>query len=155
MDTKGIESESHIYDNCSNINCSHIDPWQNEPEKDRLVAAYFWLDGMFRCVIAGGGIIGNCLTISIFRTAELRSTFHMFLVALAVFDLGYLFLTLLEEIPQMVDIQSQGTTYPDPECTINNVWLYLYPRLIYPMQYVFLTASEYFTVILSLDRLLL
>ena len=79
----------------------------------------------------------------------------MFLVALAVFDLGYLFLTLLEEIPQMVDIQSQGTTYPDPECTINNVWLYLYPRLIYPMQYVFLTASEYFTVILSLDRLLL
>ena len=76
----------------------------------------------------------------------------MFFLSLSVFDFGYLSLTLLEEIPQMVDIQSQGKTYPDPECNLNHVWLYLYPRLIYPMQYVLLTASEYFTVILSLDR---
>ena len=87
-------------------------------------------------------------------TRELRTTFHMFLVALAIFDLGYLFSALLEEIPQIHDINTKGTTYPDPdpEYKLNPVWVYLYPQLIHPMQYVFFTASEYFTVVISLDR---
>ena len=129
-----------------------LGPWKDGPEKDRLVNAYFWLDGVVRCSIACIGIMGNIVTIIIFSSKELRSTFHIFLVVLAWFDLGYLFLTLLEEIPQMQDIVSQGTTYPDPKCNLNIVWVYLYPLFIHPLQYVFLTASEYFTMVISIDR---
>ena len=148
MDHIGNTSETC----CECFNCSDISPWKNVAEKKRLVAVYFWLDGIFRCVIAGCGILGNYFAIRIFSTRELRSTFNMFLVVLAIFDMGYLFLILLEEIPQIIDIKKQKTTYPDPECELNQVWLYLYPKFIHPMQYVFLTASEYFTVIISLDR---
>ena len=52
----------------------------------------------------------------------------------------------------MYDIVTQGTTYPDPGCKLNNVWVYLYPFLIRPFQYVFMTSSENFTIVLSVDR---
>ena len=76
-------------------NCTDFDqcecPFNEGPEKDNLVGIFFWLDGITRLVIAGIGIFGNVFTISILSSGELRSTFHIFLVILAGFDLGYLF----------------------------------------------------------------
>ena len=134
-----------------NENINVDTPWTG-PEKVTLVNMYFWLDGVSRCVISSIGIIGNFITVILFSSKDLRSTFHMFLVVLACVDMGYLFLTLLEEIPQMQDIRTQGTTYPDPECNLNKVWVLLYPHLIRPFQYVFITAAEYLTVIICVDR---
>ena len=137
-------------------NCTDFDqcecPWNNGPEKDSLVSIFFWLDGVSRLVIAGIGIFGNIFTISILSSGELRSTFHIFLVILACFDLGYLFLTFLEEVPQIQDIITQNTTYPDKNCKLNEAWAVLYPYFIHPVQYIFLTSSEYLTVAISIDR---
>ena len=143
-------AESYADPQCSKY-INAIDPWK-DPEKTTLVNTYFWLDGVARCVISCIGIIGNIITVVLFSSKDLRSTFHMFLVALACVDLGYLFLTLLEEIPQMKDIQKQGTTYPDPESELNRVWVLLYPHFIRPIQYVFITAAEYITIIICVDR---
>ena len=134
-----------------NENINVDTPWTG-PEKVTLVNTYFWFDGVSRCAISSIGIIGNFITIILFSSKDLRSTFHMFLVVLACVDMGYLFLTLLEEIPQMRDIRTQGTTYPDPECHLNKVWVLLYPHLIRPFQFVFITAAEYLTVIICVDR---
>ena len=138
-----------------NLGCSEYinkdNPWK-DPDKTTLVNTYFWFDGVTRSVISSIGIIGNFITIILFSSKDLRSTFHMFLVVLACFDLGYLFLTLLEEIPQMQDIYNQETTYPDPECNLNKVWVLLYPNFIRPFQYVFITAAEYLTIIICVDR---
>ena len=35
---------------------------------------------------------------------------------------------------------------------MNKVWILLYPKLIRPFQYVFITAAEYLTIIICLDR---
>ena len=138
-----------------NTDCSEYinkdNPWK-DPYKTTLVNTYFWFDGVTRSVISSIGIIGNIITIILFSSKDLRSTFHMFLVVLACFDLGYLFLTLLEEIPQMQDIHNQETTYPDPECNLNKVWVLLYPHFIHPFQYIFMTAAEYLTIIICVDR---
>ena len=136
--------------------CETIDqcdcPWNDGPDKENLVSIYFWLDGVTKLLIASVGIFGNIFTIMILSSRELRSTFHSFLVVLAGFDLFYLFLILLEEIPQVEDIITQKTTYPDENCQLNKAWAFLYPYFIHPFQYIFLTSSENLTLAISVDR---
>ena len=127
-------------------------PWDEEQSKEKVVSMFFWFDGVTRLVIAGVGLFGNIFTIIILNSRELKSTFHMFLAVLAGFDLCYLFLTFLEEVPQMEDIIHQKTTYPDKECDLNKIWAFLYPYFIHPFQYIFLTCSENLTVAISIDR---
>ena len=100
---------------CECVTCPYLDPWEDGAERQKLITAYFWIDGIFICVIAGTGILGNLFAIRVFSAREFRTTFNMFLVTLAIFDLGYLFSALLEEIPQIHDINTKGTTYPDPD----------------------------------------
>ena len=145
-----IEGMQNIMQRCADITC--VSPWKEGSEKETLVQVYFWLDGVVRCVIASIGFLGNIFTMIVFSSKELRSTFHVLLVVLAFFDLGYLILTLLEEILHIYDITTKGCTYPDPNCNPNQIWVILFPEFIHPLQYVFLTASEFFTVALSVDR---
>ena len=105
-----------------------------------------------QCVIAGIGFIGNIVTIFVFTSKSLRSNFHAYLTALACFDLGYTFTILVHEGLQMHDLLSAGRSYIDPKYTPNQVWVMLYPQVLYPFLGVFAFASQYFTVIISLDR---
>ena len=116
------------------------------------IKVYFWLCGITLCLIASIGIVGNIVSIFAFLSKELRSTFHMHLVSLAVFDLIFLAANLLQAALQIYDIQTQGTTYPDPKWMPNEIWIALYPFLIHPFKYIFFTASEFLTVIMSIDR---
>ena len=81
-----------------------------------------------------------------------RSTFHANLVVLAMFDMAYISHVMLEEIPKMTDYFNQGTISPDPKCIPNPVYVVLYPKFIWPMSNVYMTASIYMTVVISLDR---
>ena len=130
-------------------NC--IDPWEGN-EKEVLVQVYLWLDGVLRCILASIGLIGNVFAIVIFSSKELKSTFNTMLILLAIFDSGYLSLTLLEETLQIYDIQSQGTLYPDPKYVPTQAWLNLYPKFTRPFRFVFFTASEFLTVAIAIDR---
>ena len=98
------------------------DPW-NENEKDTLVQIYFWFDGVSRCSVASIGLLGNVFAMFIFSSKELKSTFNLLLIVLAVFDSGYLILTLFEELLQIYDISTQGTLYPDPIYIPNQIWV--------------------------------
>lgn len=103
----------HNSDECEKYNCTN--PWDENGDVDQrhlLIQIYFWLDGVFQSSISVVGILGNVFTILIFSTKYLRSTFHTYLIMLAVFDLGYISVATFEEILQLNDIMEYGTTYP-------------------------------------------
>ena len=127
------------------------DPW-NAKEKDTLVQIYFWFDGISRCSVASIGLFANVFAMFTFSSKELKSTFNLLLIVLAVFDSGYLVLTLFEELLQIYDISTQGTLYPDPIYIPNQIWVNLYPKFIRPFKFIFFTASEFFTVLIAVDR---
>ena len=112
----------------------------------------YWLGGVTQSVIAGVGLLGNLISITIFGRTKLRNTFHLLLVVLALWDLGYLILTLTEEVLNMYDINKQGKSFHHPEYVPTNFFFIMYPKFIHPFKPIFLMASEYFTVVISLDR---
>ena len=144
------ETSSSTITLCSLTNCSIS--WNEGLPISDLIQVYFWLGVVVQCVIACTGLLGNTLSVLIFTSKELRSTFHMLLVVLAFFDLGCLIPTIIEVIVYMYDYKTQGTVFPDPSYKPNVVFFYLYPKFIRPLEFICLLASEYFTVIMSLDR---
>ena len=68
---------------CNKYNCSTS--WDEGYDKHELTHIYFGLGIVTQFLIACVGLIGNALSILIFTTRELRSTFHMLLVSLAFF----------------------------------------------------------------------
>ena len=59
---------------------------------------------------------------------------------------------MLEKILKTYDFYTQATVFPDPKYTPSLMFFYLYPKLIRPFEFIFILASEYCTVIMSLDR---
>ena len=138
---------------CVKIECRYpFEKGTDTETYERHLNAYYMLSGITICVIACVGIVGNIFTIIIFNSKELKSTFHTFLVVLAIFDLGLLVLNLLVSALQIHDIKTQGRTYPDSKWEPTAIWIKLYPKFIHPFKYIFWTASEFFTVIISVDR---
>ncbi len=41
---------------------------------------------------------------------------------------------------------------PDPDKIPSVIWVELYPHFLWPVSHVFLTASTYMTVVISIDR---
>ena len=104
-------------------------------------------------VIGIFGFFGNLLTIIIFNRKELRSTFHASLSVLALFDLGFLFVIIFDTILQLVDLAGPyKSSYPDSESEPNKLWIALYPYVLWPFENIFMTASIYMTVVISVDR---
>ena len=135
---------------CNKTICSTS--WDEGYDKHELTHIYFGLGIVTQFLIACVGLIGNALSILIFTTRELRSTFHMLLVVLAFFDSSCLILIVLEKILKTYDFCTQATVFPDPKYTPSLMFFYLYPKLIRPFEFIFILASEYCTVIMSLDR---
>ena len=88
-----------------------IDPWRDPDLQSLLKSFNLWIDGILIIIISIFGLIGNLITIVIFNRKELRSTFHASLCVLAVFDLGYILVTLIDTVLQVVD----NGGYPDPD----------------------------------------
>ena len=143
-------NDTEDFDSCYDINCTHS--CNEELEKETLLKIHFWLSGVTQCTIASIGLLGNILSIAVFSSKELRSTFHVLLVILAVLDLGYLILSLLEGPLVIYDITTQKEKYQGKEFVRNVVYLALYPKIIYPFKSIFFLASEYFTVVISVDQ---
>ena len=56
----------------------------------------FYLEGVIQTPLAISGVIGNTVASLILSTKEMRNSFNLMLIALAVFDSGYLFGSILE-----------------------------------------------------------
>ena len=138
---------------CENITCSF--PFVNGTDSkiiEDYTDMYFWFGGVIICIISGLGVILNSIIISVFSHNTLKSTFHMFLIVLAVFDLGFSLLSMMVSILEINDINTQGTTYPDPKWDPSQLWIKIYPHFIHPFKYILISASECFTLVMSIDR---
>ncbi len=69
----------------------------------------------------------------------MRNAFNLLLVALAVFDTVYNFASLLETMRKSFGLAS-------------NAQLLLYPVILYPMQWISLTGSEFMIVAIAFER---
>ena len=113
-----------------------------------------WIvEGIIVIVINFCGLLANLMAIPVLLSRELTNGFNKTLAVLAGFDAAYNFLDILESI------RSRHYAYfSDNSCgpTPYNIYLhdYLYYRLFYPLQHVFMMASIYITVIVALGRYL-
>ena len=101
--------EKHEYHNLHKHLCT--DPWRDPDFQNLLKSFNLWIDGVLIIIVSVFGLIGNLITIVIFNGKELRSTFHASLCVLAVFDLGYILVTLIDTVLQVVD----NGGHPDPD----------------------------------------
>ena len=80
------------------------------------------------------------------------STFHANLVVLAVFDTGYILSQLVTSFLYMIEYYTTGTLPPDPKASPNPTYNLLWPKLIWPLQNIFMVGSIYMTAVISVDR---
>ena len=89
------------------------------------------------------GIVGNCLLIKLFFKKETKVNFHKLMIALAIYDTIYIFLSIIMfAVPEIFE-----------DYTNEGYHFYMVPKII-PMMQIALTGSIYFTVCISLERYL-
>ena len=73
---------------------------------------------------------------------------------LACFDFGYTFISTSESILKLADgdkVVHMASCLGEKKAA-NIVWLTLFPYLLWPLSNIFMTASMYMTVAISIDR---
>lgn len=83
------------------------------------------------------------------HSMHFSSTFHVFLVVLSAFDIGYILICVVNE-----GLEMPGYFSPDWPDSHSNIWIHLYPTFLYPLRQMFLTASMYTTVSICINRYL-
>lgn len=58
----------------------------------------FWCEGVALCAFAALGLIGNTVSSVILSRKNMRNSFNLLLIALAVYDNTYLFCSVLESL---------------------------------------------------------
>ncbi len=138
----------------SYTNCSCTLDGSEVHEEPRLKYLDFWVDGVLTAVFSLLGILGNFVTILIFSRKEVQSTFHTNLTVLAVFDLSFNFICGLDASLKAFDFD-KNVVHSEWACQgtgPNPAWVGLYPYVFWPFSNIFMTASMYMTVAISIDR---
>ena len=105
----------------------------------------WWIDLVFEVilviVVGSFGIIGNSLLVKIFIKSENKLNFHWLMIALAIYDVVYIILSMIVfALPELFEeYKSQGYHF------------YIAPKSVSMMQ-IALTGSIYCTVGISLER---
>ena len=64
----------------------------------------FWLEGVVQVTFAILGILSNLVSCMILASKDMRNAFNLLLIALALFDCGYLFGSILESFRKSFDL---------------------------------------------------
>ena len=94
-------------------------PEYSEFGDELLNTMSFYLEGIIQTPIAIVGILGNSLACLVLASKEMRNSFNLMLIALAVFDSGYLFGSILESFRKSFNLAT---------------WLHtlLFPQFLFP-----------------------
>ena len=99
----------------------------------------FWVEGVLQTAVAVAGIVGNIIASVIISRKEMRNSFNLLLVSLAIFDSTYLFGSILESFRKNFDMASD--------------WhIVLFPHLLYPFNQVAISGSIFMTVAIAWER---
>ena len=101
----------------------------------------FWLAGVISTTIAIAGFLMNLVLCYVLSLEEMRNVFNSLLIALAIFDNLYLLLHSLLTLwlYNIYNIKS-------------HVWLLLFPKFLFPLQYIAFWCSIFMIVAISMER---
>jgi len=124
------------------------DPCQypSEAEIYLLRNVVLYLGGYGLIVVAVIGIVTNILAIAVFSQRAFKSNFNNLLVALAVFDLLFLFIMITESVKK-----NFMPRFGEPG-SITSIHHLIWPHGIFPLMNILLTSSVYMTVSISVER---
>ena len=106
---------------------------------ERLDVFTFWVEGVLQTSVAVLGIVGNILASVIVCRKEMRNSFNLLLVSLAVFDSTYLFGSILESCRKTFELATR--------------WhIMLFPHVLYPFNQIAITGSIFMTVAIAWER---
>ena len=117
------------------LNC----PEYEEVGEAILSSLGFWLEGVLQSAMASCGLICNLVSIVVLADKEMRNSFNLMLIALSIFDMGYLVGSILESFRKSFQLMTSVHTY-------------LFPYLLYPGQMIMMTASIFMTVAIAMER---
>ena len=138
-----------------NTDLCHIqdDPFNNTDHAHLIRSFEVYGDGVATVIIGLLGLLGNLITLGIFTRRDLHSTFHTNLCVLAVFDLGYITVALLDSILRIFDDNGiLNGSYSDPQSVPNTVWIHLFPTFLWPVSNIFMNSATYMTMAIAIDR---
>jgi len=103
-------------------------------------------------VLAILGVCANILAILVFCKKSFKSNFNNLLIALAVFDLLFLLVSITESIRRTFEPRvTNSSTFIGLAIQIHH---HLFPYFLYPLHNILLTCSIFMTISISIERYL-
>jgi len=98
-------------------------PYYSLADIDLLDRVSFWIEGVLLVAVACFGVVGNAVASVIVSRREMRNSFNLLLVSMAVFDSTYLAGSVLESVRKTFDAASDAHVA-------------LFPHVLYPLNQV-------------------
>ena len=99
----------------------------------------FYLEGITQTSFAFAGIMFNCIACIVLGSKEMKNSFNHMLIALAIFDSGYLIGSILESFRKSFQL-------------VTSLHISLFPYLLFPGQTIMMSASIFMTVAIAIER---
>jgi len=104
----------------------------------------FWLEGVALSVVGVIGIVGNILTILVLSTKDMRNSFNLLLIVLAWFDIFFIIIAVLD--------YSVARVFEWPFDMESKLYVYMFPRFLYPINNIIFSTSIFLTVVVAFER---
>ena len=121
-----------INENHTELNC-----YNSTEQNDALLQNIgFWVEGVLPIIIGVPGIVGNVFASIILSGKNMRNSFNILLIALAIYDSGYVLLDIFQKRSELH----------------TNLYVMLFPYLLYPLEMIAMTGSILLTVAIAIER---
>ena len=118
-----------------------------EDERETIRTCAYWLEGVLLLGVGSVGILGNLVAILVLHLeTTTSSSFNRLLAMLATFDTIFILFTLID--------YSLARVFFWPWSRDSEVWVYLIPKVLYPLNNMTFCCSIYLTVMLAWERYL-
>eukprot|EP00093_Oithona_nana_P011486 11486.XXX_567098_570577_1 [CDS] Oithona nana genome sequencing. len=132
-------SPTTLQENAANETDIDCGLWTEEMEH-KVYTCCFWMEGLLLTGTGTVGLIGNFLSIVILSKPDMYNSFNQLLIALSTMDSVFIILAIIDySFSRAFQWSSQ-------------VFTYLFPYLIYPLNSITFCASIFTTVALAFER---
>ena len=103
-ETSSVLVNASIYGDPENVTTEIWCPVYSSCCEPLIGGLSYWLEGVLQVVFAIIGILMNLASCFILGSKEMRNAFNLLLIALCLFDCGYLFGAILESFRKSFDL---------------------------------------------------
>ena len=108
--------------------------------------------GYMTIMLAVVGVVANIMAVMVLATRGVRNNFNYLLISLAVFDLLFLLLSIVESVRKTFEERvANGTELGG---LLTQYHHHLFPYFLHPFHNILLTSSIFMTISISIERYL-